>query len=138
MIASSDVNHSDTETLADRIRVGGTAMKARVIFAVVIFFSSYLFGQPNAAGSSNKSTFKGTYTLRTDQGPEVQSIDLTGGTVYQENGVLSCRNDCEAKLGGVLVQADEFDFETYRGEAKASGNVTIKPLPVTAAATRQP
>lgn len=113
-------------------------MNARVTIAVVIFFSSYLFSQANAAGPSNTSTFTGTYTLRTDRGPEVQSIELTGGSVYQENGVLSCRNDCKAKLGGVLVQADEFDFDTYRGEAKVSGNVTIKPLPVTAAITRQP
>jgi len=113
-------------------------MNARVILAIVIFCSSYFFSQANAADSSNKSTFKGTYTLRTDQGPEVQSIELTGGSVYQEDGVLSCRNNCEVKLGGVLVQADEVDFETYRGEAKASGNVTIRPLPVTPTATRRP
>lgn len=111
-------------------------MNAKGLFVVVIFFSSYLFSQANAADSGNKSTFKGTYTLRTDQGPVVKAIELMGGSVYQEDGVLSCRNECELKLGSVLVKADEVDFETYRGEARAHGNVMIKALPVGAADTQ--
>lgn len=113
-------------------------MNAKVLFAVVIFFGSYLFGQANPTDSGNKSTFKGTYTLRTDQKPQVQSIELKGASVYQENGVLSCRNECEVKLGSVLVKADEVDFQTYTGEAEARGNVRIKALPVSAADPRRP
>jgi len=113
-------------------------MNVKALFAVVIFFSSYLFSQANPTDASNKSTFKGTYTLRTDQKPQVQSIELSGASVYQEDGVLSCRNECEAKLGRVLVKAEEFDFRTYTGEAEARGNVRIQALPVSAADTQRP
>ena len=112
-------------------------MNAKALFAILIFFSSYLFSQANPTDASNKSTFKGTYTLRTEQKAQVQSIELTGASVYQEDGVLSCRNECEVKLGRVLVKADEVDFQTYTGEAEARGNVRIRALPVSAADTQQ-
>lgn len=114
-------------------------MNVKALFAAVIFiFCPYLFSQASPNASSNKSTFKGTYTLRTDQKPQVQSIELTGASVYQEDGVLSCRNECEVKLGRVLVKADEVDFQTYTGEAEARGNVRIKALPDGAADTHRP
>jgi lipopolysaccharide assembly outer membrane protein LptD (OstA) len=113
-------------------------MNTKTLAMVLILFSSYLFGQANRTDANNKSTFKGTYTLRTDQKPLAQSIELTGGSVYQEDGVLSCRSDCEVKLGYVLVKADEVDFQTYTGEAEARGNVRIKALPVRAADTLRP
>jgi lipopolysaccharide assembly outer membrane protein LptD (OstA) len=113
-------------------------MNTKTLAMVVILFSSYLFSQANPTDASNKSTFKGTYTLRTDQKAQVQSIEITGGSVYQEDGVLSCRNECEVNLGRVLVKADEVDFRTYTGEAEARGNVRIKALPVIAADTQRP
>jgi lipopolysaccharide assembly outer membrane protein LptD (OstA) len=112
-------------------------MNAKVLFAIVILFSSYLFSQTNPAGSSAKSTFTGTYTLRTDQKPQVQSIQVKGVSVYQEDGILSCRSECEVTLGNVLLKADEVDFRTYTGECEARGNVRIKALPVSTGDTRQ-
>jgi lipopolysaccharide assembly outer membrane protein LptD (OstA) len=113
-------------------------MNTKLLSVVVILFSSYLFSQANPTAASNKSTFKGTYSLRTDQKPQVQSIEVKGVSVYQEDGVLSCRNECEVKLGRVLVKADEVDFQTYTGEAEARGNVKIKALPVGVADTKRP
>ncbi len=113
-------------------------MSTKVLFAVVIAFSSYLFSQTNPAGSSKKSTFSGTYTLRTDQKPQVQSIEVKGGNIYQEDGILSCRSECEVTFGGVLLKADEVDFSPPTGEASARGNVRIRALPVRSADTRQP
>ena len=111
-------------------------MNAKVLFAVVIFFGLFLFSQTNPAGSSNKSTYTGTYTLRTDEKVQLQSIEVKGVNVYQELGVLSCRTECEVTLGNVLLKADEVDFHTYTGEAEARGNVRIKALPVSTAGSR--
>ena len=105
-------------------------MNGKVLLAVVIFFSPLLHSQTNPAGPSNKSTFTGTYTLRTDQKPQVQNFEVKGVTVYSELGVLSCRTECEITLGSVLLKADEVDFHTSTGEAEARGNVKIKALPV--------
>ncbi len=113
-------------------------MNSKALSLVVILFSSYLFSQANPTDAGNKSTFKGTYIVRTDQKPQVQSIEVTRGSVYQEDGVLSCRNECEVNLGRVLVKADEVDFRTYTGEAEARGNVRIKVLPVSPADTHRP
>jgi lipopolysaccharide assembly outer membrane protein LptD (OstA) len=113
-------------------------MNAKVLLAVVIFFSPLLFSQANPPGSSNKSTFTGTYTLRTDAKQQVQNIEVKGISVYSENGILSCRAECEVTLGSVLLKADEVDFHPNTGEAEARGNVKIKALPVKLADTRQP
>ncbi|MGA2099970.1 MAG: hypothetical protein ABSG34_02650 [Candidatus Sulfotelmatobacter sp.] len=115
-------------------------MNAKIPLCAVIFFTftPFLFGQTNPTGPSNKSTYKGTYALRIDQNPQLQRIEVTGISVYSELGVLSCRAECEVTLGSVLLKADEVDFHTNTGEAEARGNVKIKALPVSAAATRQP
>lgn len=103
-------------------------MNPKALFPIVIFFSLFLFGQTNPDGSGNKSKYTGTYTLRTDEKVQVQSIEVKGVSVYQELGVLSCRTECEVMLGNVLLKAEEVDFHTYTGEAEARGNVRIKAL----------
>ena len=113
-------------------------MNPRVVVAIVILSITCLFGHANPVSTNDKSTFTGTYTVKSGQGLQVQNVVMTGIQVSSEDGILTCRRDCEVTLSGVLVKADEVYLNPRTGEAEARGSVRIKALPVNENGTRQP
>lgn len=101
-------------------------MRGKVLLAVVIFASCFVWRQTNAAAPEQKpDRITGTNTVK--RGQSVRA-ELTGVELRKQGDLTKCRSDCEltlAKLGGVLVKADEVDYHSETREAEARGNVRI-------------
>lgn len=108
-------------------------MNANHLFALLILLVPYLIGQ-----TPDKTTFTSTFTLKTGQTTEIQSIVVKGDEVASLNGVLTCHGGCQVTLGGLQLKADEFYFHPDTGEAEARYNVRVKVLPVSATVTKEP
>ena len=89
-------------------------MRGKVLLAVVTFYSSFVWGQTNAAAP--EQTAKSSQSVR---------VELTGMELSKQGELTKCRRDCEMTLGGVLVNADEVDYHEETREAEARGNVRI-------------
>ena len=114
-------------------------MRGKVLLAVVIFSSSFVWGQTNAGLPGQKpGPIPGTPTAKTSQSARLHRVELTGTEVSKHGELTTCRRDCELTLGSVLVKASEIDYHSETGEAEARGNVRITALPDPAAASHQP
>lgn len=113
-------------------------MRGKVLLAVVIFSSSFVWGRTNAAAPQQK---RGLPTAKSSQSVRAE---LTGMELRRRGELTKCRSDCELTLGGVLVKADEVDYHSETGEAEARGNVrildhrAIKGLPDTVSRSTNP
>lgn len=98
-------------------------MRGKVLLAVVIFASCFVWGQTNAAALEQKpDRITGTNTVKTGQSARTE---LTRMELRKQGDLTKCRGDCELTLGGVLVKADEVDYHSETREAEARGNVRI-------------
>lgn len=116
-------------------------MRGKVLVAVVIFASSFVWGQTNVAAPGQKpGPITDTPPAKTSQSARVNRVELTGMELRKQGELTTCRRDCELTLRGVLVRASEIDYHSQTGEADARGNVriTITELPNTAAVSHQP
>lgn len=104
-------------------------MRGKVLLAVVMFSSSFVWGQTNATAPEEKQGLITGNPVKTGQSVRVHSVELTGMELSKQGELTKCRRDCELTLGGVLVKADEIDYHSETGEAEARGNVRVKVLP---------
>lgn len=113
-------------------------MRGKALLAVVMFSSSFVWGQTNAAAPGQKpGPITGT-PPKTSQSGRVHRVELTGMELSRQGELTTCRRDCELTFGGVLVKASEIDYRSDTVEAEARGNVRITALPDPAAASHQP
>lgn len=109
-------------------------MRGKALLAVVMFSSSFVWGQTNPAAPGQKpGPIAGT-----SQSGRVHRVELTGMELSRQGELTTCRRDCELTFGGVLVKASEIDYRSDTVEAEARGNVRITALPDTVAASHQP
>lgn len=101
-------------------------MRGKVLLAVLIFSSSFVWGQTNAAAPGQKpGPITDTPPAKTSQSARVNRVELTGTEMRTQGDLTTCRRDCELTIRGVLVRADEIDYHRKTSEAEARGNVRI-------------
>lgn len=112
-------------------------MRGKVLFAVAIFSSSFVWGQTNAAAPGQRP---GTPPAKTGQSVRANRAKITGLEMRTQGELTTCRRDCELTVRGVLVRASKIDYHSATSEAEARGDVTITitELPDTAAVSHQP
>ena len=110
-------------------------MKRIGLTLCLVCFGFLLAGQTNQTASTRK-TVTGMYHINKVHGSEDGGMVMRGMDFSfhdsAHDSVISCRGECELKVGTMLLQAGEVDFHARTGEAEARENVRIKVLPVRA------
>jgi lipopolysaccharide assembly outer membrane protein LptD (OstA) len=87
-----------------------------------------LLGQTSQTTSSNKTAIFG-YAAGGQGILETGAASVTGREISTTESVIKCSGNCELKIHGVVLKADQLDIQPNAGDAEARGNVKIKVLP---------
>lgn len=99
-----------------------------LIVAMACQFGGFL---PQATGQEQKIAVQKLHLLVTGPGGgRVSALSIERGVRYPS--VIHLKGDVEIRRSGMILRADEADYDEDTGEVEARGHVRVKPYPVEA------